>query len=137
MEITETTEKPIRRKMGAAVWAMLLTGVMLNAVAQLLIRGGTLRLGVLWPADANIFSNVFRIAFQPFILGGLLCYVVSVALWIIVLSQVPVSVAYPMLSIGYVFNAVMAYFLFNETLRPIQMGGIAVIILGVILINQR
>ena len=42
----------------------------------------------------------------PFILAGLACYVVSVVVWVIGLSKVPVSIAYPMLSIGYVINAI-------------------------------
>jgi len=124
------------KRMSLQVWIMLLSGVLLNAVAQLMIRGGTLRLGVLWPADQSVFANLLRIVFEPVILGALLCYVVSVGLWVIVLSQVPVSVAYPMLSIGYVVNAVLAYFLFQETLTLMQFGGIAAIILGVILLNR-
>lgn len=124
------------KRMSLQVWIMLLSGVLLNAVAQLMIRGGTLRLGVLWPAGQPIVSNLLRIVFEPVILGALLCYVVSVGLWVIVLSQVPVSLAYPMLSIGYVVNAILAYFLFQETLTPVQFGGIAAIILGVILLNR-
>jgi multidrug transporter EmrE-like cation transporter len=118
------------------VWVMLIGGVLLNATAQLMIKAGTTALGTLWPEDANAFINVFRIVFQPWIFGGLLCYVVSVGLWIIVLSQVPVSMAYPMLSIGYIFNAVAAFVLFREVLSVTQMAGIGVIILGVILITR-
>ena len=65
-----------------------------------------------------------------------MCYVVSVALWFIVLSRVPVGVAYPMLSIGYIVNAIAGYFFFYEVLNTTQMAGIVVIIAGVFLITR-
>jgi multidrug transporter EmrE-like cation transporter len=73
---------------------------------------------------------------QPYILGGLACYVLSVGIWIAALSRVPVSVAYPMLSIGYVVNAIAAHFLFGEALSAAKIGGIAVIIVGVVLVSR-
>jgi multidrug transporter EmrE-like cation transporter len=122
--------------LGLAVWTMLISGVLLNAIAQLMLKAATIRLGTLWPVGNDLLHNTFRIAFQPFILGGLMCYVVSVALWVVVLSRVPVGVAYPMLSIGYIFNAVAAYLLFHEVLSTTQIAGIAVIIVGIFLITR-
>ena len=54
--------------------------------------------------------------------------------WIIALTRVEVSLAYPMLSIGYVVNAVAAWMLFGEQLTPMRLIGIFVIILGVYLL---
>jgi multidrug transporter EmrE-like cation transporter len=76
------------------------------------------------------------ILWPSFIVGGLACYVVSVALWIVALSRVDVSIAYPMLSIGYVVNAFAAWYLFGEALTPLRLTGIAVIVLGVFLISR-
>jgi multidrug transporter EmrE-like cation transporter len=116
-------------------FGLVLVGVLLNAGAQLLIKAGTTALGTLVSADGPI-ATVLRIAFQPYILGGLLCYVISVGIWIVVLSRVPVSVAYPMLSIGYVVNAFLAYFLFGESLTVLKLVGIGVIIIGVIMVAR-
>ena len=121
--------------MGLVSFGLVLVGVLLNAGAQLLIKAGTTALGTLVSADGP-FATVLRIVFQPYILGGLLCYVVSVGIWIVVLSRVPVSVAYPMLSIGYVVNAFVAYFLFGESLTVLKLIGIGVIIIGVILVAR-
>lgn len=121
--------------MGLVSFGLVLFGVLLNAAAQLLIKAGTTSLGALASPDGPI-ATVLRIAFQPFILGGLVCYVISVSVWIVVLSRVPVSVAYPMLSIGYVVNAVIAYFLFGESLTTLKVIGIGVIIVGVILVAR-
>jgi multidrug transporter EmrE-like cation transporter len=117
-------------------WATLISGILLNAVALLMLKAATIRLGTLWPAENDLLHNTFRVVFQPFILGGLMCYGVSMALWIVVLSRVPVGVAYPMLSIGYIVNAIAGYLLFHEVLNTTQMVGIATIIMGVFLITR-
>ena len=72
---------------------------------------------------------------QP-ILAGLACYVVSVVLWILALSRVPVSVAYPMLSVGYIVNAIGAWLLFGESIGAQKLVGIGFIIVGVWLVAR-
>jgi multidrug transporter EmrE-like cation transporter len=61
---------------------------------------------------------------------------VSVVVWILALSRVEVSIAYPMLSLGYVVNAVAAWWLFGEVLNAMRLAGIAVIIVGVVLVAR-
>jgi len=56
--------------------------------------------------------------------------------WVVALSKVPVSIAYPMLSIGYVVNAVAAYYLLGESITPLRLAGIGVIILGVFMVAR-
>jgi len=122
--------------MNLTSFALVLIGVLLNAGAQLLIKAGTNSLGTLIVAGNNPIQSVFRIVFQPYIFGGLLSYVVSVAVWILVLSRVQVSVAYPMLSIGYVVNAFLGYLLFKESLTVPKLVGIFIICVGVVLIAR-
>jgi multidrug transporter EmrE-like cation transporter len=52
------------------------------------------------------------------------------------LSRVQVSIAYPLLSIGYVVNLVAAWWFFNESINPAKVAGISVIIMGVIIISR-
>ena len=66
----------------------------------------------------------------------LFCYVLSVVLWIVALSRVDVSMAYPMLSIGYVVNALLASALLGEVISAQRWGGMAVILLGVAIIAR-
>ena len=111
--------------MNLASFSLLLVGVLLNATAQLLLKAGT-----------NAMPLGPRLALEPHILGGLACYVVSVVVWVIALSRVPVSIAYPMLSIGYVINALAAWQLLGESLSPLRIGGIGVIIAGVFMVAR-
>ena len=117
-------------------FSFLLTGVLLNAGAQLLLKAGTNALGVItlgaddWPAQFG------RIAVEPHIVAGLGCYVVSVAVWIVGLSRVPVSIAYPMLSLGYIVNAIAAHYLLGEAVTLSRWLGIGFIIVGVWLVAR-
>jgi multidrug transporter EmrE-like cation transporter len=122
--------------MRSADLALILTGVMLNAAAQLLLKAGARAIADVSFSLANAGTLVERIALNPPILGGLACYVVSVVFWILALSRVDVSVAYPMLSIGYVVNALAAWLLFSEAVTPTRAAGIGIIILGVWLVGR-
>jgi len=118
------------------MFALILLGVLLNAGAQLLLKEGMNRIGHFDFSFANIFPISLKVLTNVPILAGLTSYVISVVVWLLVLSRVEVSYAYPMLSIGYIVNAVAAYFLFAEALTPTRVVGIAIIIFGVYLISQ-
>jgi multidrug transporter EmrE-like cation transporter len=122
--------------MRSADLALILTGVLLNAAAQLLLKAGARAISDVAFSFANGWTLVERIALNPPILGGLACYVVSVVFWILALSRVDVSIAYPMLSIGYVVNALAAWLLFSEQLNAARVAGIGIIILGVWLVAR-
>lgn len=115
---------------------IILFGVLLNAAAQLCLKAGADKVGPITLSLDNLWDLLRGIIFNPMICLGLSCYVVSVIAWIVALSRVEVSFAYPMLSIGYVVSAVAAYYLFGEALTPMRMGGIFVIILGVFMISR-
>jgi multidrug transporter EmrE-like cation transporter len=124
---------------GSMTWfsfTLIFSGVMLNAAAQLFLKAGTNTLGVVSFTPDAWFGQALRIGTNPHIIGGLACYAVSLVVWIMGLSRVPVSVAYPMLSIGYVVSAVAAYFLFGEVLGAGRWLGIGFIIVGVLLISR-
>ena len=122
--------------MNAASWALIFTGVLLNAAAQLLLKAGTNAVGQFEYSAQNIVPIGIKLAFEPHIAGGLACYVVSLVVWIMGLSRVEVSIAYPMLSIGYVLNAVAAWYLFGESLTAQKLIGIAFIVTGVFLVAR-
>ena len=117
-------------------FAWVLTGVLLNAAAQLLLKAGARSVGEISMSDgsAALWRSATGLAQHPGILGGLTCYAISVVVWIVALSRVEVSIAYPMLSIGYVVNAVAAYYLLGEAVTPLRLAGIGVIIVGVFIV---
>lgn len=122
--------------MTAVSFALILTGVLLNAAAQLFLKAGTNAIGHFEFQLENIIPIGMKVAFQPWILAGLACYVVSLVVWILGLSRVSVSVAYPMLSIGYVVNAAIAYYWLGEAVTPMRLVGIGIIIVGVYIVAR-
>ena len=114
----------------------ILGGVLLNAAAQLLLKAGASSSGeiVLSAGTRALWRTALGLAQHPGILGGLACYAVSVVVWIVALSRVDVSIAYPMLSIGYVVNAALAWWLFGEVVNAQRWLGIGVIVIGVLLV---
>jgi drug/metabolite transporter (DMT)-like permease len=115
---------------------LILSGVLLNACAQLLLKAGVNAIGRFSFSIENVLPIGFRLATQPPIIAGLACYVVSVVVWILGLSRVDVSIAYPMLSLGYVVNALAAWWLFGEVVTLQRAIGIGVILLGVYLVAR-
>ncbi|HEY6897779.1 MAG TPA: SMR family transporter [Rhodocyclaceae bacterium] len=117
-------------------FALVLTGVLLNAAAQLLLKAGTNAVGHFEFHLENVIPVGMKIAFQPFIMGGMACYAISLVIWIMALSRTPVSIAYPMLSIGYVVNAAVAHYWFGEALAVQKLIGIGFIIVGVVMVAK-
>ncbi|HEX8963443.1 MAG TPA: SMR family transporter [Rhodocyclaceae bacterium] len=122
--------------MSSIAFSLVITGVLLNAAAQLLLKAGTNAIGHFDFHAENILPIGLKLAFEPHILGGMTCYAVSLVVWIMALSRTPVSVAYPMLSIGYVINAFVAYMWFGEALASQKLLGIGFIVIGVYLVAK-
>ena len=122
--------------MSLVSFSLVLLGVLLNAAAQLLLKGGTNRLGVITLTAGNWPATLLRMATEGYFVAGIACYVVSVFVWILGLSRVPVSIAYPMLSLGYVVNAIAAHYLFGEAVTAQRWLGIGFIVAGVWLVAR-
>lgn len=120
----------------ALIFGLILAGVLLNAFAQLLLKAGMTQIGEFEFTLHNTLPIAGKVAVNLPILTGLSFYVASVVVWLLVLSRVQVSFAYPMLSIGYIVNAVAAYYLFGEPLTSLRLLGIFIIIAGVYLVAQ-
>ena len=121
----------ISQNMSLAAFALVITGVLLNAVAQLALKASVSDTGIISLDLPSLMSSAGSLIFNVWLWLGLICYGVSVIVWILALSRVDVSIAYPMLSIGYIVNAIAAWHLFDEPMGVGKIAGIGIIILGV------
>ena len=126
---------------GAAVslitWLLILTGVGLNAAAQLLLKVATRPLGQFSHFDLQtLTSSVMMLFKSPWFWAGMVCYGGSLCVWLAALAKAPVSVAYPMLSLGYVAVAVVSFLWLGEGLSLPKVAGIALICVGVVLVSR-
>lgn len=115
---------------------IVLLGVLLNAGAQLLLKAGVSSVGAIGTAPGTLLPGLANAFMRGPVLAGLACYALSVAVWLIALSRVDVSLAYPMLSLGYVVNAIAAWWLFGEAVGAMRFAGIALILVGVLVIAR-
>lgn len=122
--------------MNLTTFGFIFVGICLNAVAQLLLKAGTNAVGVIHLTADNWFSTGLKLATQLPIIGGLSCYVISVGVWIIGLSRVDVTIAYPLLSLGYIINAIGAWYFLGEAVSLQRLLAIGVIIVGVVLLTR-
>ena len=67
---------------------------------------------------------------------GLGFYAVSAVLYVIALRRIPVSLAFPSVSISYAVIALLGYLLWSEPVGWSQVTGIVLICTGVILLYQ-
>jgi multidrug transporter EmrE-like cation transporter len=123
--------------MSWVTWVLILTGVGLNAAAQLLLKVATRPLAHFsdFGLETLRFSMVSlgtSLAFW----AGMLCYGTSLLVWLAALSKAPVSTAYPMLSLGYIVVATASVLWLGETLSPAKVLGIALICAGVVLVSR-
>lgn len=115
---------------------IILLGVFLNAFAQLALKQGMRTIGEFTFSMDNLIPVGMKVALNPYVILGLFCYVVSVAVWLLVLSRVEVSFAYPLLSVGYIVAAMFGMVFFGENVGLIRWAGIIVICFGVYLITR-
>ena len=122
--------------MTAAAFAFLPAGVLLNAAAQLLLKAGTNRLGIITLTRSDWPATLWRMATEGYFIAGAAFYAMSLVVWIVGLSRVPVSMAYPLLSVGYIVNAIAAHYLFGEAVTAQRWLGVGFIVAGVYLVAR-
>jgi drug/metabolite transporter (DMT)-like permease len=122
--------------MKLADFAVLFCGVLLNALAQLGLKAATRVSGPLIAGDAGVWQRGLQLLTVPPLWYALVAYGLSVIVWLVGLSRVPVSQAYPLLSLGYVINIGLAWWLLGEVPNLQRVAGIGVIVVGVILVAR-
>ena len=115
---------------------LIILAMLLNTGAQLMLKAGMARIGYFAFSLSNAWPIAQQVITNPFIIGGLLSYIISVAVWLLVLSRVEVGVAYPMTSLAYILTAIAGYYIFHDHLTPTRLVGIAIILLGVYLVAR-
>ena len=118
------------------VLSLIMVDVALNVTGQLSLKHGMNKLGNFSLSFSTLPPVFLQAALNPFVLLGLLCYGLGFMVWLIVLAKAEVSYAYPLISLGYVFTAILARVLIGEAVSLSRMAGILVICLGVFLVAR-
>ena len=115
--------------------SLVLPSILFLVAAQMCLKAAAVRLRDVRTRSAHKLALLRKCVLNPFIITAFFLYGIGFILWLIVLSRLNVSIAYPMMSLGYVINAIAAYFLFKEPLSKKSFVGIIIIMLGIYLIT--
>lgn len=115
---------------------LVLNGIFFTTLAQVLLKIGMQRFGAFEINAGTLWTVALQAATSWEIVLGIFCYGISLINWLIMLSRLDISFAYPMMSIGYVATALCAYFYLGEQLGPMRIAGTLVIMLGVWMISR-
>jgi len=113
---------------------LLFISISLAIVGQILMKQGMMMFGK-FPVT-QLLVNILPMVFQPYVFLGIMCFGVSSIFWLVILSRIDLSMAYPLVSVAYVVVAIFSYFVFKENVSLIRWLGIITICLGVFLISR-
>ena len=119
-----------------ATLGLALTAILASTIAQAMLKHGMDQVGGISRPGPQFISSMHQALTEPFVLGGLVLILLAVPIWLEVLFRLPLSVAYPLVSIGYVVSLVIGAIVFKEDLSIFRVGGVGLIILGVVALSK-
>lgn len=116
---------------------LILISIGIAVGGQILLKLGMNRIGPIAINNIGSLGQLFAGIFKsPTVLIGLFLYVISAAIWLVVLSAVDLSFAYPFIGLTYVLILFVSKFILKEDVNPIRWIGAAIITIGVVVISR-
>lgn len=114
------------------LWIVLAGAISFNALANILIKAGMRSTG----ESVGLLAMGTKALTSPFMIMGILSFILALAAYSFVLSKMNLSVAYPiMTSVGFVIVNAASIIFFKEKINHIQYLGLICILLGVWLVT--
>lgn len=107
-----------------APYLVLAAAILCGVAGQLLLKQGA--------SAPDLLAQLLR----PATIVGLGFYAVAALLYIVALRRIPVSIAFPSVSLSYVVVALAGHFLWSEPFTWVHVGGLALICGGVLILSQ-
>ena len=108
---------------------LLVLIIALGSLGQLLMKSGV--------KNSNISSlyELINVVLNPLVLVGLATYILSAGLWLIILTRLPLSVAYPFGALSYALVVVISA-LSGESISLSRIIGILFITVGILIVGN-
>lgn len=120
-----------------AAYGLVLATILFTVVGQLLIKWQAAAAGPLpasWPARLQFVGGLML---NPWIVAGLCSAVIAALAWILAMTRLPISIAYPIMSATYPLVICASWLLFRENISQWQILGTALILAGVALVGLK
>ena len=116
---------------------LILFSISIAVAGQILLKIGVNRIGIVDFSDLEALKQLFfGVIKSPLVISGLFLYVISAAIWLVVLSAVDLSFAYPFIGLTYVMVLILSRFILKEDVNLIRWAGALIITIGVIVISR-
>ena len=116
--------------------ALLLVSVVFATAGQLTLKGAMEAIGRIGTAQvSDAGQTIARAVKEPLLWIGLLLFGISALFWLVVLSRVDLSLAYPFVGVSYIVVVALARFMFHEQVPTLRWIGVSIIALGIALIG--
>lgn len=116
---------------------LILVSICLAVVGQILLKIGMTQVGVIGSSSiVNWRETLLKVIVVPQVWLGLSFYVFSAISWLIVLSRVDLSFAYPFVAVGYIAVLLISSIYLHENVPMLRWLGVIVICFGVILVAR-
>jgi multidrug transporter EmrE-like cation transporter len=123
--------KSFRRVTGMP-FVLLFVSIVLGALGQILMKWGLISPKPLWQLSPSALQLVSS---WPVLLG-LGSYGLSSVFWLMTLKRMDLSLAYPMVSVGYILVLAAGGLLFHEPIPAIRFWGMGLILIGVFVVSR-
>jgi multidrug transporter EmrE-like cation transporter len=110
---------------------LIIFSVVLSALAQIALKAGVNSASIEQGLARGLPDLLLDLVSSPFVLFGLFLYFGSAAVWLIVLSKVDVSFAYPFVALGIVLTALLGRMFFGDPFNAAKLLGTFLIVAGV------
>lgn len=107
-----------------------LVAILLLVGGQTLLKVGLNEIGGISLFEGNPVGSLLGLFRTPWIILGFVCYGVSAILWLDVLSKLDFSLAFPLVSLTYVFSLIIGRFIFHDTVGLDRIVGVLLILGG-------
>ena len=127
---------PESRTSGIISIVLVVISVGFAVAGQLTLKAAMDQIGRIGGAElSEPLETIERAAREPRLWAGLCLFGISSLFWLVVLSRVPLSVAYPFVGISYIFVVGFARFVLHENVPAARWVGVAVVALGIAIIG--
>jgi drug/metabolite transporter (DMT)-like permease len=117
-------------------YLFVLGTVLLTVYGQLIIKWRVLEAGALPEAFGERLRFLFWLFLDPWVVSALAAAVIAAALWMAAMTRLPLSHAYPMVSLAFVLVLIASGLFFQEPITPLKIAGTALIMLGIVVGSQ-
>lgn len=117
-----------------STWILILLATVMGIISQTMMKYGMNNLGPVSLSGAKLPGIVWKIATSPLVIGGLIIYGTGTFFWLITLSRIDLSMAYPFATLSHALLFLIGWLVLRERVSPLRASGVLLVCMGMLLV---